>query len=183
MTPPPAVQFCTRSRLVAVSSDDVGAVGEGDPWHWNGIEWSVPDLGAQLSRRAAASGSANVWAACSYTGGSPVEGERWTGDAWQRSAASSLGIGEFYGVTAQSGDDVVAVGRSKLFTFAARWTGSGWQRITSGDGNLSPQPNRTCGNVLFGVDSAPDGSTWAVRYSFRSGSSTPQQTLIERYSC
>jgi hypothetical protein len=53
----------------------------------------------------------------------------------------------------------------------------------SGNGNTSPQPNRAYGNVLFGVDSAPDGSTWAVGYSFRSGYATPQQTLIERYSC
>lgn len=66
---------------------------------------------------------------------------------------------------------------------AARWTGSGWQRVASGNGNTSPQPNRAYGNVLFAVDSAPDGSTWAVGYSFRSGHSTPQQTLIERHSC
>lgn len=191
VTPPPAGQYGTRSGLVAVSSDDVWAVGEGDPWHWNGVAWSVPDLGAQLSRGVAATGSVNVWAAGSYTGGSPVEGvtgpfprgERWTGGAWQSSAASSLGIGEFYGVTARSDSDVVAVGRSKLFTLAARWTGSGWQRVASGNGNTSPQPNRAYGNVLFGVDSAPDGSTWAVGYSFRSGYATPQQTLIERYSC
>lgn len=191
VTPPLAGQFGTRSGLVAVSSDDVWAVGEGDPWHWNGTEWSIPDLGAQLSRSAAASGSGNVWAAGAYTGGSPLEGvtgpfprgERWTGGAWQGSAASALGIGEYYGVTARSGTDVVAVGRSKLLTLAARWTGSGWQRVASGNGNTSPQPNRAYGNVLFAVDSAPDGSTWAVGYSYRSGYSTPQQTLIERYSC
>jgi hypothetical protein len=191
VAPPPAGQFGTRSGLVAVSSDDVWAVGEGAPWHWNGTEWSIPDLGAQLSRGLAASGTANVWAAGSYTGGSPVEGvtgpyprgERWTGGSWQSSAASSLGNGEFYGVTARSAVDVVAVGRTKLVTLAARWTGNGWQRITSGNGNPSPQPNRAYGNVLFSVDSAPDGSTWAVGYSFRSGYGTPQQTLIERYSC
>lgn len=191
VTPPPAGQYGTRSGLVAVSSDDVWAVGEGDPWHWNGAAWSVPDFGAQLSRGVAATGSVNVWAAGSYTGGSPVEGvtgpfprgERWTGGTWQSSGASALGIGEFYGVTARSGDDVVVVGRSKLVTLAARWTGTGWQRVASGNGNTSPQPNRAYGNVLFGVDSAVDGSTWAVGYSYRSGYSTPQQTLIERYSC
>lgn len=32
--------------------------------------------------------------------------------------ASSLGIGEFYGVTARSASDVGAVGASKLFTLA-----------------------------------------------------------------
>jgi hypothetical protein len=192
VTPPPAGQFGTRAGLVAVASDDVWAVGEGDPWHWDGTRWSVPDLGAQLSRGVAASGpvsagSVTVWAAGSYTGGSPLEGitgpyprgERWTGGSWQSSTASALGVGEFYGVTAGSASDVVAVGRSKLVTLAARWTGTGWQRIDSGNGNPSPQPNRAYGNVLFGVDSAPDGSMWAVGYSVRS----VQRTLIERYSC
>lgn len=191
VTPPPAGQFGTRSGLVAVSGDDVWAVGEGDPWHWNGAEWSIPRIGAQLSRGVTASGPANVWAAGSYTGGSPVEGvtgpyprgARWTGGVWQSSATSSLGVGEFYGVTARSASDVVAVGRTKLVTLAARWTGNRWERVTSGNGNTSPQPNRAYGDVLFGVDSAPDGSTWAVGYSFRPGNGTPQRTLIERYSC
>lgn len=191
VTPPPAGQFGTRSGLVAVSRTDVWAVGEGDPWHWDGARWSIPDIGAQLSRGVGAAGPAAVWAAGSYTGGSSEggaygpfpTGERWAGSSWQSSAASSLGIGEFYGVTARSASDVIAVGASKLFTLGAQWTGTGWQRIASGNGNTSPQPNRAYGNVLFAVDSAPDGATWAVGYSYKSGYFTPQRTLIERYGC
>lgn len=68
------------NAVAAAGPDDVWAAGEGDPWHWNGTEWSIPDIGAQLSRGAGASGSVsgsgsgNVWAAGSYTGGSPLEG-------------------------------------------------------------------------------------------------------------
>jgi hypothetical protein len=74
---PPNVEFwasSTRTGLAAVSATDVWAVGDYDPWHFDGTAWTVPAAGAQFANDVHA-GSGTVWAVGSfiadpYSGGS-----------------------------------------------------------------------------------------------------------------
>jgi hypothetical protein len=194
--PPPAdrANDSVRAGVAAVSSSQVWAVGQFDPWSWNGMEWTVPASGAQGSRDVDAAGSTSVWAVGSYvsysegTSYGPIPiGYRWTGSAWAQYPAAGFGTGQFLAVSVRAANDVLAVGYAGRSTLAARWSASGWQRVAAGNANQAPNTNRSDGNVLLGVDSAPSGAGWAVGYYYDgSGSGTDygvQRTLVERLGC
>jgi len=192
---PPNFEFwasSTRSSVVAVSATDVWAVGDYDPWHFDGTAWTVPAAGAQFANDVHAAGPGAVWAAGSfiadpYSGGVryPI-GYRLTGTGWQQQLATDFGPGAFNGVAVRAADDVIAVGYSGQFTHALRWNGTTWQRLAAGNANPSPSTTLAIANVLQGVAHAGT-SVWAVGYYYTgTGTGTDsgvQRTLIERYTC
>jgi hypothetical protein len=186
----------TRSTLAAataVSSSEVFAVGQIDPWRWNGSQWLVTPPAAYLSQGIDAAGSTNVWTVsfASY-GGFPASGpfanaSRWDGSAWQDHSATALGVGRFLDVAVRGPRDVIAVGNAGRWARAARWNGSSWQALPAANGNPAPHASGVNDNILNGVDSASDGSTWAVGYFWNgTGSGTNYgyaRTFVERLTC
>jgi hypothetical protein len=189
---PPNFEFwasSTRTGVVAVSANDVWAVGDYDAWHFDGSTWTVPASGAQFAADVHA-GSGAVWAVGSfiadpYGGGVrfPI-GYRFTGTGWQQQHAAALDPGAFNGVAVLADTDVIAVGYSGQSVYALRFNGTEWQRLAAGNANPSPSSTLAIANVLLGVAHA--GSVmWAVGY-YCTGTGTEagvQRTLIERYTC
>jgi hypothetical protein len=191
---PPNFEFwasSTRSGVTALSANDVWAVGEYDPWHFDGTAWTVPAAGAQFANDVHAVPGA-VWAVGSVSGvpseGAPYGpypyGYRFSGTAWQDRSAADLGLGAFTAVAVRADSDVIAVGHSGRFAYALRWNGVRWQPLLAGNGNPSPSSTLAIANVLQGVAYAGT-SVWAVGYYY-TGTGTEagtQRTLIERYTC
>jgi hypothetical protein len=190
---PPNTEFwasSARNGVVALSPNDVWAVGDYDAWHFDGTGWTVPAAGAQFANDVHATGPGTVWAVGSfianpYSGGVryPI-GHHFTGTGWQQHHAADLEPGAFNGVGVRATDDVIAVGYSDQFTYALRWNGTTWQPLAAGNANPSPNTNLALANVLHSVASAGD-TTWAVGYYYNGTDSDAgvQRTLIERYTC
>jgi len=183
----------TLAAATAVSSSEVWAAGPSDPWRWNGSQWLVPPSGPYYSQGIDAAGPTHVWTVgfAGY-GGFPSTGplshaSRWDGSAWRDHPATALGVGRFLDVAVRAPGDVIAVGNAGLTARAARWNGSAWQALPAENGNPAPYTHSANDNILAGVDSAPDGSTWAVGYFWNgTGSGTnygSARTLVERLSC
>jgi hypothetical protein len=178
----------TRTGVAAVSAADVWAVGDYDPWHFDGTAWTVPAAGAQFANDVNAA-PGEVWAVGSfiadpYGGGVryPI-GYRFAGTGWQQQPAA-YEPGGFNGVAVRAADDVVAVGYSGVSASALRWTGTQWQPLGAGNANPAPSTTLAIANVLLGVAHAGT-SMWAVGFYY-SGTGTDagvQRTLIERYTC
>jgi len=126
-SPNPSVYGSALNAVVAVSTNDVWAVGNYDPgsanyetltMHWNGTTWSVissPNLGNASEPYGVAAVSANdVWAVGYYysDAGAQTLAIHWNGTTWGVVFSPSPGTGGNYlhGVDAASADDVWAVG-------------------------------------------------------------------------
>ena len=177
----------TLAAAAAVSSSEVWAIGQFNPWRWNGFQWSSSPLGTQGGHGIDAAGSSDVWTVSfasdygDYGYNPRPYAYRWNGSAWEYTSARALGVGRFLDVAVRAPRDVIAVGNSVGSAFAARWNGSAWQALPAANGNSRSSFPLANDNILVGVDSAPDTSTWAVGYFWNSTGTA--RTLIERLTC
>jgi hypothetical protein len=185
----------TRSTLAtatAVSSSEVFAAGQIYPWRWNGSQWLSTPPADYFSQGIDAAGSSSVWTVSFgsypiFSGNAygPYPGaSRWNGSAWEPIPTGALGSGRFLDVSVRAPNDVIIVGNAGVWARAARWNGSALVALPAGNGNPTSPAYGGNDNLLVGVDSAPDGSTWAVGYFFNDTSSgSTARTLIERLTC
>lgn len=182
------------SGITAVSTNDVWAVGQGDPsglngtliQNWNGTSWSVipapgfPDGDTALATSAIS--AADIWTVGAYfisnAEGSAAQTAawHWDGTSWSivRSPSPSPYFSLFYGVVGISSDDVWAVGAYQtnlagvvLTSMIQHWDGTSW--------SVFPSP-RVKYAELLGVASVSPTELWSV--GFQAG-----RTLIEHYTC
>jgi hypothetical protein len=184
----------TLTAATAVSSSEVWAVGQIYPWRWNGSQWLITPPAAYFSQGIDAAGSTSVWTVSfasgpygSFSGGPSPGISRWNGSAWEPHSTTALGTGRLFDVAVRTPSDVIAVGNSGRSALAGRWDGSAWKPLPVANGNPAPNVHGANDNLLIGVDSAPDGSTWAVGYFWNNigtGSDYGNaRTFIERLSC
>lgn len=182
-SPNPSTTFNALSGVMAISSNDVWAVGhrDGDVYggcsscktlteHWNGSAWSVipsltPGDGGTLNGVAALSTS-DVW-----TVGNKVSLgnlypliEHWNGTGWSVSVAADAGSNHSYlsAVAADAPNDVWAVGTTATNLdqpLVEHWNGSVWSTI--------PAPSVSgAENYLTAVAANSATDVWAVGYSY-----------------
>jgi hypothetical protein len=191
--------------IAAISASDIWAVGSvsGAPLalHWNGSSWSVVpvEVGSGLSTEsfAAVSGSAgnDVWAVGQgkgiFTNQTFATIRHWDGSRWSeklcRAASASNppdgyeGGGTstyFTGVSSGTSNDVWAVGVIGSGPMILHWDGQAWTAVT----HPRAFPNAAS---LLGVTTLTNGNAWSVGMQIdvsSSGSVSPAQTLIDRYT-
>lgn len=191
--------------VTAISAGDIWAVGSvsGAPLalHWNGSSWSVVPVGvgSGLSTEsfASVSGSAgnDVWAVGQgkgiFTSQTFATIRHWNGSRWSeqlcRAASASNppdgyeGGGTnayFTGVSTGASNDVWAVGVIGSGPMILHWDGQAWTAVT----HPRAYPNAAS---LLGVTALANGNAWSVGMEIdvsSSGSVSPSQTLIDRYT-
>jgi hypothetical protein len=190
--------------ITAISANDIWAVGvAGAPlaMHWNGSAWSVTPLkvdgGLSTEWLTGVSGAAgnDVWAVGQgkgfYTNQTFATIRHWDGTRWTEKvcrAASASNPPEGYegggpdayftGVSAAASNDVWAVGVRGSGPMILHWDGLAWTTVT----HPRAYPNAAS---LRGVATSSGGGAWSVGSEIEvdsSGSATPEQTLIDRYT-
>jgi hypothetical protein len=156
------------NRAIAVSDDDVWAVGDGESLHWDGGCWrhvptaDLPGARAQLFGLAQF-GTADVWAA-GYVPRRDHSGSRgtvqlWDGTAWTDQPLPSVARGwSLAGIGGVSADDLWAVGRGQPgHAVALHWNGQEWHQL--------PVPAPESGTVkLCDVAALASDDVWAAGY-------------------
>jgi len=156
--------------------------------HWDGTKWSVypgPKFpaGDEPSIWGMTAISAdNIWAVGNLL--NPSNGalyalfEHWNGTSWTAQTGPFYGF--FEGLSADSANDIWAVGYNNNVTFSEHYDGSTWSLVRTPNVGTGP-------NILQGVVALAPDNVWAV------GSSTalskapppyydvPTKTLIEHY--
>jgi hypothetical protein len=143
---------------------------------WNGTAWSKvasanPNSTFTSLSGVSADSPTDAWAAGSYQISTPgttgTFTEQWNGTAWSKAATPSPSPSSNYlfGVNANSGTDVWAVGRycasgcggtSEVDkTLLLHWNGSRWSKVSN------PNPSSSF-NELWGVSAVSAHNAWAV---------------------
>jgi hypothetical protein len=142
--------------------------------HWNGIRWSIvssPNSKKRINELngVVAISPSNAWAAGSATSGGLDQTTlilHWDGTRWTivpSPSPGTAGLNALYGVTANSANDVWAVGSftnsgEYAQTLTVHWDGASWRVIPSAN---VPGSN----NELYGVVAISANDVWAVGYS------------------
>ena len=143
---------------------------------WNGTAWSKvasanPNSTFTSLSGVSADSPTDAWAAGSYQISTPgttgTFTEHWNGTAWSKAATPSPSPSSNYlfGVSANSGTDVWAVGRYCASgcggtseadkTLLLHWNGSRWSKVSN------PSPSSSF-NELWGVSAVSVSNAWAV---------------------
>jgi hypothetical protein len=187
------------AAVAAITPSDAWAVGSTDPSissieatlaeNWNGSKWSMvstPNVGSfgnELLGVAAVSAN-DVWAVGSSVNSNQIEQtliEQWNGTSWN--VVNSPNVGASYnglfGVSADSANDVWAVGYSRASTDGAfstlveRWNGTQWSVVSS------PNPG-VSGNYFYSVKAVSSTDVLAVGQA--TNNSGPDQPLVEQWN-
>jgi hypothetical protein len=170
-TPNPGVGDNVLEAIVAVSVDDVWAVGRHAPYpyqtlteHWDGDRWSEipsPDVGSgsNFLLDVAATGPSDVWAVGYSTGEAEVQSLiiHWDGVEWSAVPAPHVGKNSnfLYGVSATGPDDAWSVGDSITTRgLALHWNGTRWSVV--------PTPDAGSLTALSAVEAISSEDVWAV---------------------
>lgn len=198
-TPDPSTSLNILTGVVALSSDNIWAIGNqmADTGinqtlieHWNGARWSVvrsPNLPGRsnMLKSISALSVDDIWA----VGDAPDDlGQyvtltmHWNGKHWSIVSSPSPGptFSHLYGVAAISTHNIWAVGfYADQFwkSLVMHWDGSRWNVVDS------PNPG-TDSNVLGGITVVSPTNIWAVGYSLNTGdpSVIATNTLIEHWN-
>ncbi len=167
------------SDVVAISSDDVWAVGDyrniggqfrAVTYHWDGAQWShvhspIEDLLSSGLEDIAATGPDDVWALGNASGFGVVV-MRWNGAQWNLMPAPP-----------NSGGSLIAVGTNEVWASGWdgfwRWNGTAWEAIAAA------VPGATYVIRNGGMEVAEGGGIWCVGFSTLEDGIT-SSTLAER---
>ena len=198
-SPNPGTVYNVLSGVTALSASNLWAVGYSTNNNgiaqtlieqWNGTSWQVvpsPNSGTygnELNGVAAVSPT-DIWTVGIYRTGKSITQtliEQWNGTSWQIVSSPNPGIAY------NSPNSVAAVSATNLWvvgtyanningpfqTLIEHWNGTSWQ-VFSGPNKGAAQ------NSLSGVTALTSNNLWAVG-QYQSRSSSPIQTLIERWS-
>jgi hypothetical protein len=168
---------------VAVSSNDVWAVGEQSILHWTGSNWTAvsfpppPGDSYQFLTGISAVSANDIWAV-GYSQTSYFYGFRyapltyhWDGTRWNL-IPNAGGIDEFlHAVTAIAPNDAWAVGDNGQ---TQHWNGAAWSRVAA------PYPG--LGGKFNGVAAASGSDIWAVGTYVDGNQGNQWLTWIDRYT-
>ena len=155
------------TAVVAISTDDVWAVGDGASLHWDGSSWTtvaIPHPPKQVASLTSVSGTASddVWAVGDLGGGrhghvhAPVI-MHWDGSAWSQIPSGAGDDVNLRGVTAISPTDAWAVGSegydSDTTPLVEHWDGTSWTVDSTAVMDAG---------VLYSVSSSSGDDVWAV---------------------
>ena len=157
--------------------------------HWDGADWSIvpsPNTNKRLNvlNGVDTISPSNTWAVGYATSGGLDQTTlvlHWDGTAWSiipSPSPGTFGLNTLYAVTANSANDVWAVGSFTNIgefaqTLALHWDGTSWQLIPSAN---VPGSN----NELYGVVALGPNDVWAVGYWGNAASGF--STLIEHWN-
>jgi hypothetical protein len=187
----------TLFSVEALSASDVWAAGYSSDttqtvtMHWDGTQWGHvpspnPASGTGQLYSIAAIATNDLWAVGRYfpnPGSSEVRtlSMHWNGSQWAIVTTPNTGAAdELQGVSAQSSNDVWAVGSSYdpqygYRTLVLHWDGAQWNQVHA--------PNPTEFNVLSDVTTLPGGQIWAAGLTaIVNFPAVKYFTLIEQYS-
>lgn len=168
--------FNLLSDVVAISANDVWAVGESDKVgvhdksrglteHWDGTAWSIVPSPNSSSLDylvgATAVSTSDIWAVgTEFSGHVPMAFiEHWNGTAWSIVTNPAPANSDLSSIVAISSTDVWAVGDAvqgnSYITLTMHWNGTAWSVV--------PSPSvPSAGSYLLGVTAISTSDVWAV---------------------
>ncbi len=149
---------------------------------WAAVDSPDPGLSSDILTSVAVVSAGDAWAVGEFADDNTYSQAlvvHWNGSAWTRTSAPNQGskTNYLYGVAAQAGNDVWAVGMyagsdSVDHTLVEHWNGTAWAVVPSPDEGMSS-------NTLYGVVALSPTNAWAVGdYTLPN---LTYQTLIEHW--